>query len=78
MIFLFLHCYFTVLCVFLLSSSIKMTSHPYKISSYLKRISKFEGKGEQKDMIFPYECILHTKPHAFSLLIASGFRFASK
>jgi hypothetical protein len=74
----FLHCDFTVLCVFLLSSSIKIKSHPYKISSYLKHILKFEGQGQEKDTIFPYECILRNKPHAFSLLIASGFRFESK
>jgi len=67
MTFLFLHCDVAVLCVFLLSSVIKIKRHPYKISSYLKHISKFEGQGEQKDTVFPYECIMHTKSHAFSL-----------
>jgi hypothetical protein len=78
MIFLFLHCDFTFLCVFLRSSSIEMESQPYKISSYWKHISKFEEQSEQKDAIFPYECIYRAKPHTFSLLIASGFRIENK
>jgi len=78
MIFLFLHRDFTFLCVFLLSSSIEMKNHPYKTSSYWKHISKFEEQSEQKDAIFPYECIFLAKPHAFSVLIASGFRIENK